>query len=79
MENKVCAGGRIGAAEVARARPDGYTLLYGTSIMQALYTALGNNVTYDPVKDFDALGKNFWFATAVVCTGRPDCGAGPWS
>lgn len=67
VENKVGAGGRIGAAEVARAMPDGYTLLYGTSITQALYPALGNNVTYDPFKDFDALGQTFWFATAVVC------------
>lgn len=70
VENKVGAGGRIGAAEVARATPDGYTLLYGTSITQALYPALGNNVTYDPVKDFDALGQTFWFATAVVCNSQ---------
>lgn len=67
VENKVGAGGRIGAAEVARATSDGYTLLYGTSITQALYPAIGNNVTYDPLKDFDALGQTFWFATAVVC------------
>ena len=70
VENKVGAGGRIGAAEVARALPDGYTLLYGTSITQALYPALGRNVTYDPYKDFDALGQTFWFATAIVCNNQ---------
>lgn len=67
VENKVGAGGRIGAAEAARAVADGYTLLYGTSITQALYPALGHNVSYDPLKDFEALGQTFWFATAVVC------------
>ncbi len=70
VENKVGAGGRIGAAEVARATPDGYTLLYGTSITQALYPAIGQNVSYDPLKDFEALGQTFWFATAVVCNAQ---------
>jgi tripartite-type tricarboxylate transporter receptor subunit TctC len=70
VENKVGAGGRIGAAEAARAAPDGYTLFYGTSITQALYPALGHNVSYDPLKDFEALGQTFWFATAVVCNAQ---------
>ena len=52
IDNKPGAGGNIGAAEVARAAPDGYTLLYGTNgthgINQALYAKPG----FDPVKDF---------------------------
>lgn len=70
VENKVGAGGRIGAAEVARASPDGYSLLYGTSITQALYPALGQNVAYDPIKDFEPLGQTFWFATVIVCNAQ---------
>jgi len=52
IENKPGAGGNIGAADVARAAPDGYTLLQGTNgthgINQALYAKTG----FDPVKDF---------------------------
>lgn len=70
VENKVGAGGRIGAAEVARATADGYTLLYGTSITQALYPAIGQNVSYDPIKDFVPLGQTFWFATVIVCNSQ---------
>jgi len=52
IENKPGAGGNIGASDVARAAPDGYTLLQGTNgthgINQALYAKTG----FDPVKDF---------------------------
>jgi tripartite-type tricarboxylate transporter receptor subunit TctC len=67
IENKVGAGGRLGAGEAARAAADGYTLLYGTSITQALYPALVNSITYDPFRNFTALGQMFWFATMLVC------------
>lgn len=70
VDNRVGAGGRIGAGEVARATADGYTLLYGTSITQALYPAIGQNVTYDPLKDFVALGQTFWFATVIACNAQ---------
>ncbi len=52
IDNKPGAGGNIGSAEVARAAPDGYTLLQGTNgthgINQALYAKPG----FDPLKDF---------------------------
>ncbi|MDF0519100.1 tripartite tricarboxylate transporter substrate binding protein [Bradyrhizobium yuanmingense] len=67
VENIVGAGGRLGAAAVARASADGYTLLYGTSITQALYPALASTINYDPLKDFTPLGQTFWFATVLVC------------
>ncbi|MEO8133532.1 MAG: tripartite tricarboxylate transporter substrate-binding protein [Betaproteobacteria bacterium] len=57
MENKPGAGGNIGAAEVARAAPDGYTLLQGTNgthgINQALYAKPG----FDPFKDFVPIAR----------------------
>jgi tripartite-type tricarboxylate transporter receptor subunit TctC len=59
IENKVGAGGRIGASEAARAAADGYTLLYGTSITHALYPALVKPLAYDPLKDFIPLGQTF--------------------
>ena len=52
VDNKGGAGGNIGAAEVARAKPDGYTLLIGTSSTHALNPLTMDNMPYDPVKDF---------------------------
>lgn len=57
IENKPGAGGNIGAAEVARAAPDGYTLLQGTNgthgINQALYAKPG----FDALKDFTPIAR----------------------
>lgn len=50
--NKAGAGGSLGAAEVARAEPDGYTLLLGTPGTQAINAYVYKNVGYDPKKDF---------------------------
>lgn len=51
VENKGGAGSAIGTSEVARAKPDGYTLLFTTSYL-SLNPAISKNVNYDPVKDF---------------------------
>jgi len=53
IENRVGAGGSIGAAAVARAAPDGYTLLGGTSGTHAINVSLYKNLPYDPIKDFE--------------------------
>jgi tripartite-type tricarboxylate transporter receptor subunit TctC len=52
VENKTGAGGNIGAAEVAKAAPDGYTLLMATVSTHAINPGLYKNMPYDPVKDF---------------------------
>ncbi len=52
IDNKGGAGGNIGAAEVARAKPDGYTLLIGTSSTHALNPLTMENMPYDPIRDF---------------------------
>lgn len=67
VENKGGGGGRIGPAEVARAPADGYTLLYGNSIGQALLPATSKSVPYDPLKAFAPVGGAFWYSTVVVC------------
>lgn len=53
IENKAGAGGAIGAAEAARAKPDGYTLSIATVSTMAVNPACRpDDLTYDPVKDF---------------------------
>lgn len=52
VDNKPGAGGNTGAAEVAKAAPDGYTLLMGTVGTHAINVALYPKMPYDHVKDF---------------------------
>jgi len=52
VENKPGAGTTIGAEQVARAAPDGYTLLLATSTTLAINKTLYKELPYDPVKDF---------------------------
>ncbi|VCU70924.1 Tripartite tricarboxylate transporter family receptor [Pigmentiphaga humi] len=53
VESKAGAGGIIGAETVAKAAPDGYTLIGGTSGTHAANVSLYKNLPYDPVKDFE--------------------------
>ena len=52
IDNKGGAGGNLGAAEVAKAAADGYTLLMGTVGTHAINAALYPKMPYDHVKDF---------------------------
>lgn len=52
IDNKPGAGGNVGAAEVARAAPDGYTFLMGTVGTHGINVSLYDKMPYDPVKDF---------------------------
>ncbi|RTL98486.1 Bug family tripartite tricarboxylate transporter substrate binding protein [Ancylobacter rudongensis] len=52
VENKGGAGGNLGAAQVAKATPDGYTILMGTVATHALNPTLYKKMPYDPVTSF---------------------------
>lgn len=52
VDNKPGAGGNVGAGEVARSAPDGYTLLMGTPGTQAINQFLYAKMPYDTQKDF---------------------------
>lgn len=52
VENRAGAGGTIGAAAVARAEPDGYTLLLGNVSTLATAPSLYSKLSYNPLEDF---------------------------
>ncbi len=52
VENRAGGGGTIGATVVARAEPDGYTLLVSTSATNAIVPAMYEKLDYDPIKSF---------------------------
>jgi tripartite-type tricarboxylate transporter receptor subunit TctC len=56
LENRVGAGGMTGATLVARAEPDGYTLLINSSAHSAI-PAIYPNVAYDATRDFAAVSS----------------------
>ena len=70
IENRAGALGSIGAQEVARASPDGYTLLMGTNTTQAASVAMLKNLAYDPAKDFAPIIRTT--TTAMVLVVKPD-------
>ncbi|ARP91818.1 hypothetical protein CAL14_17260 [Bordetella genomosp. 9] len=55
VENKGGAQGSIAAADVSRAKPDGYTLLVGTNTTQSANVHLFKTLPYDPSRDFAAI------------------------
>ena len=52
VENLPGAGGVVAAEQVARAAPDGHTLMLGDSGAMAINVALNPKLTYNPLKDF---------------------------
>jgi tripartite-type tricarboxylate transporter receptor subunit TctC len=56
VDNRPGAGGTIGSAQVAKASPDGYTLLLGSSGTISSAPAVFKTIAYDPQRDFVAVG-----------------------
>jgi tripartite-type tricarboxylate transporter receptor subunit TctC len=67
VENKPGASGQIGAAEVARAAPDGYTLLLDAS-SYAVNPSLYASLPYDPAKAFTPIAVLALFPNVLVVT-----------
>ncbi len=57
IDNKAGANGQIAAQIVAKAKPDGYTLLMTTNTSDSANPSLVRNLTYDPIKDFTPVAR----------------------
>ena len=57
IENIGGAAGTIGAGSVARAEPDGYTLIFGYATQFTIAPVLYQNLTYDPLRSFVPIGS----------------------
>src|SRR5262245_9773188 len=66
VENRGGAGSTLGANAVAKAAPDGYTLLMGGNSSHSAAPAFFKSLPYDPVKDFTAIARVGKWASVVV-------------
>jgi tripartite-type tricarboxylate transporter receptor subunit TctC len=73
VENRAGAGGIIGAQTVARAEPDGYTLMGAGMSSHVLSPATNKNPGYDPLRDFTHIA--FFGGAPSVILAHPSLGA----
>src|SRR6201982_4285137 len=66
IENVGGAGGTLGSARVAAARPDGYTLLAGRMGSHVAAPVLTPNIRYDSERDFEAVGLTAHAPAVIV-------------
>jgi len=66
VENRAGADGIVGSEWVARAAPDGYTILVGNATAQVANIYLRKSLSYDPVKDFAPIAGGVESITCIV-------------
>src|SRR5690349_23773475 len=72
VDNRPGAAGAVGAAYVAKAKADGYTLFGGTISTHAINASLYKNLPYDPVKDFEPVALVAFLPNVLIV--NPDLG-----
>ena len=70
IENHPGAGGNVGSDIVAKAKPDGYTLLVGVTGSHAINTSLMKSMPYHPLRDFEPLTLATIFPNAIVVNAK---------
>lgn len=70
VENRPGVGGNLGSEYVARAKPDGYTLVLGVTGSHGINTSLYKNMRYDPSKDFEPITQATLYPNAIVVNNK---------
>ena len=70
VENRAGAGGGVGAEYVARAEPDGYTLMVGSNGPLTINPILNPNISYDSLKDFAAVALVSYVPHVLVVSNK---------
>jgi len=70
VENRGGAGGAIGAEYVAKATPDGYTLLVGSNGPLTVNPFVQAKLGYDPLQDFAAVGLTSYVPHALIVSNK---------
>lgn len=66
IDNRPGANGSIAATYVAKAKPDGYTLLIGTNSTHGANPGLLKEMRYDPIKDFAPVNRIAIYTSIIV-------------
>jgi len=66
VENVAGATGTVGSAQVARAAPDGYTVLMGITATHAIAPAIFPHLPYDPQKDFQPVARLLYGGNVLI-------------
>jgi tripartite-type tricarboxylate transporter receptor subunit TctC len=66
IDNRAGASGQIAAELAAKANPDGYTLFLSTNTPHSANPFLFKKISYDPIKDFDAVARMIYYVFILV-------------
>lgn len=66
VENKPGVGGSLGVAQVAKAKPDGYTLVLSATAPMNINPHVYKSLSYDPLKDLEPIGQSTWLPYVLV-------------